>query len=145
MPSAARALCDAGPLIALFDLSDEAHGRCAGALKTFTGRFVTTWPVLTEAFHFIDHPKDRSLLWNFVLSDVVRVEDVLATDLERMRLLMEQYADLPMDFADASLVVLAERLKVYRIFTLDRRGFGVFRPRHAHGFEIFPRPDKIAG
>ena len=81
MPSVVRALCDASPLIALFDLSDEAHERCTAALKEFTGGFVTTWPVLTEAFHFIDRPKDRSLLWNFVLSDVVRVDDILATDL----------------------------------------------------------------
>ena len=138
MRSVVRALCDASPLIALFDLSDEAHARCTAALKTFTGGFVTTWPVLTEAFHFIDRPRDRSLLWNFVLSDVVRVEDVMAADLTRIRLLMEQYADLPMDFADASLVVLAERLRVFRVFTLDRRGFGVFRPRYAQGFEIFP-------
>ena len=138
MPSVKRALCDSGPLIALFDLSDEAHARCSAALGTFTGSLVTTWPVLTEAFHFIDRPRDRSLLWNFVLSDVVRVDDILATDLGRMRLLMEQYAELPMDFADASLVVLAERLKVFSVFTLDRRGFGVFRPRYAQGFEIFP-------
>jgi hypothetical protein len=94
--------------------------------------------VLTEAFHFIDRPRDRSLLWNFVLSDVVRVEDMLATDLGRIRLLMEQYADSPMDFADASLVILAERLRVFNIFTLDRRGFSVFRPRNTRAFEIFP-------
>ena len=138
MPSVVRALCDTGPLIALFDLSDEAHARCAAALETFTGGFVTTWPVLAEAFHFVDRPRDRSLLWNFVLSDVVRVEDIQATDLGRVRLLMEQYADLPMDFADASLVVLAERLRVFRVFTLDRRGFAIFRPRSAQSFEIFP-------
>ncbi len=138
MPSVVRALCDASPLIALFDLSDDAHACCAAALKAFTGSFVTTWPVLTEAFHFIDRPGDRSLLWNFVLSDVVRIDDLLATDLGRIRILMEQYADLPMDFADASLVVLAERLQVSKIFTLDRRGFAVFRPRHAESFEIFP-------
>jgi len=138
LPSVVRALCDASPLIALFDLSDEAHERCTAALKAFTGVFVTTWPVLTEAFHFIDRPKGRSLLWNFVLSDVVRVDDVLATDLGRIRILMERYADLPMDFADASLVVLAERRKVFNIFTLDRRGFSVFRPRNAQPFEIFP-------
>jgi hypothetical protein len=51
---------------------------------------------------------------------------------------MEQYADLPMGFADASLVVLAERLKVFSVFTLDRRGFSVFRPRNAQVFEILP-------
>jgi len=138
LPSVVRALCDASPLIALFDLSDEAHALCTAALRTFTGSFVTTWPVLTEAFHFIDRPRGRSLLWNFVLSDVVQVDDIVATELGRIRILMERYADLPMDFADASLVILAERLRVFNIFTLDRRGFSVFRPRNAQGFEIFP-------
>jgi predicted nucleic acid-binding protein len=138
LPSVTRALCDASPLIALFDTSDEAHERCVAALGAFPGTFITTWPVLTEALHFIDRPRDRNLLWNFVLSDVVRLHDIPATDLGRIRLLMEQYADLPMDFADASLVIAAERLKVFRVFTLDRRGFGVFRPRYTHGFEIFP-------
>jgi hypothetical protein len=73
-----------------------------------------------------------------VLSDVVQVEDILEADLGRMRVLMEQYADLPMDFADASLVVLADRLRVFSIFTLDRRDFAAFRPRNAEAFEIFP-------
>ena len=66
------------------------------------------------------------------------LDDILGTDLGRIRILMEQYADLPMDFADASLVILAERLRVFNIFTLDRRGFSVFRPRSAQAFEIFP-------
>ena len=87
---------------------------------------MTSWPVLTEVFHFLDRPVGRTLLWDFVLSDAVRVEEVLKSDLGRMRVLMEKYADLPMDFADASLVALAERLKVFRVFTLDRRGFGFF-------------------
>jgi predicted nucleic acid-binding protein len=125
-------------LIALFDASDASHQRCRVALHDFRYRFVTSWPVLTEAFHFLDRPAARSLLWDFVLSGVVRPEDILKGDLGRMRALMEQYADLPMDFADASLLVLAERLRVSRVFTLDRRGFTVFRPRHAGCFEIFP-------
>jgi predicted nucleic acid-binding protein len=138
LPSVARALCDSGPLIALFDRSEESHELCRAALATFSGGFVTSWPVLTEAFHFLDRPRNRTLLWDFVLSDVVQVEDILESDLGRMRALMEQYANLPMDFADASLVVLAERLRVFSVFTMDRRGFAVFRPRHAEGFEIVP-------
>ncbi len=138
MRSVARALCDSGPLIALFDSSDGSHERCRAALETFSGGFVTNWAVLTETFHFIDRPRDRMWLWDFVLSDVVQVEDILEADLGRMRVLMEQYADLPMDFADASLVVLADRLRVFSIFTLDRRGFAAFRPRNAEAFEIFP-------
>ena len=99
---------------------------------------MTSWPVFTEAFHFLDRPVGRSLLWDFVLSDALRVEEAPKSELARMRVLMDQYADLPMDFADASLVALAERLRVFRVFTLDRRGFAVFRPRHAEFFEIFP-------
>jgi len=133
-----QALCDSGPLIALFDPSERSHDHCRAALQEFRGRFVTSWPVLTEVFHFLDRPVGRALLWDFVLSDAVRVEEVLKSDLARMRVLMEQYADLPMDFADASLVALAERLRVFRVFTLDRRGFAVFQPRHAESFEIFP-------
>ena len=133
-----QALCDSGPLIALFDPSEESHERCRAALQGFRGRLVTSWPVLTEVFHFLDRAVGRALLWDFVLSDVVRVEEILKSDLARMRVLMDQYADLPMDFADASLVALAERLRVFRVFTLDRRGFAVFRPRHAEFFEIFP-------
>ena len=93
---------------------------------------------MTEAFHFLSLPVHRTLLWDFVLSDGVEVADIPESDFERMRMLMEQYADLPMDFADSSLVVLAERHKIFRVFTLDRRGFSVFRPRHAEAFEIFP-------
>lgn len=133
-----QALCDSGPLIALFDRSDGSHERCRAALAEYGGSFVTSWPVLTEAFHFVNQPTARGLLWDFLLGDVIRVEEVWVRDLWRIRGLMEQYADLPMDFADASLVVMAERLKLVRVFTLDRRGFTVFKPRHAKGFEIFP-------
>jgi predicted nucleic acid-binding protein len=138
LPSVVRALCDSGPLIALFDASDGLHERCRTVLEAFSGSFVTTWPVLTEAFHFIDVPRDRGLLWNFVLSEVVRVEKIEASDLGRIRLLMEQYADVPMDFADALLVVAAERLGTLKIFSLGRRAFAVFRPGTAKTFEIFP-------
>lgn len=133
-----QALCDSGPLIALFDPSEGSHERCRAVLQEFRGGFVTSWPVLTEVFHFLDRPMGRTLFWEFVMSDAVRVEEMLKSDLGRMRVLMEQYADLPMDFADASLVALAERLRVSKVFTLDRRGFAVFRPRHAESFEIFP-------
>jgi len=51
---------------------------------------------------------------------------------------MTQYATLPMDFADASLVVAAERLNLRRVFTLDRRDFLLYRPRNVAAFEVFP-------
>lgn len=134
MPNAAQALCDAGPLIALFDPSDASHKRCREALDAFPGRFVITWPVLTEVFHFLDHSQ-QNRFWDFVASDGLMIVDVLSTDLPRLRDLMAKYADLPMDLADGSLVVVAERLGVRSIFSLDRH-FMVYRPRHVSAFEV---------
>lgn len=56
-----------------------------------------------------------------------RVEAIAATDRERLAELMGRYADLPMDYADATLVLVAERLRATRVFTRDRRDFGVYR------------------
>ena len=47
--------------------------------------------------------------------------------IDRMEIMMEQYADRPMDFADASLVVLAEHLGHGQILTVDRRDFDIYR------------------
>jgi len=66
------------------------------------------------------------------------VVEILPSELARMRALMEKYADLPMDVADASLVVVAERLKLHKVFTLDRRDFLLYRRQDARPFEIFP-------
>jgi uncharacterized protein len=138
LPSVVQAPCDAGPPVALFDARDALHKAGDAALDSIGGRFVTSWPVLTEALYFLPDSNDRRLLWDFVLSDAVGVEDITHPEMERMQVLMARYAGLPMDFADASLVVLAERLHVFEIFTLDRRGFGVFRPRNSAAFQIFP-------
>lgn len=136
MPSAARALCDSGPLVALFDSRDTEHNRCRAALDAFDGRLMTTWPVLTEVFHFLNGPQQRQL-WSFVLAEGVVLVDVLSSDIHRLRTLMLKYSDLPMDLADGSLVVVAQRLEVRSVFTLDEH-FRVYRPFHAQGFEVAP-------
>ncbi len=62
-----------------------------------------------------------------------------AADVGRASALMAKYHDLPMDFADATLVVLAERLGTPRIFTLDRKDFGAYRLGR-RSFRIVPDP-----
>jgi hypothetical protein len=138
LPSIEKALCDTGPLVAIADREDAAHLKCREAFGRFGGNLVTTWPVLTEAFHFLDAPLLRDFLWEFILCSGIEIGDLSMGELSRMRLLMTQYASLPMDFADASLVVLAERLRVRFVFTLDRRDFLLYRPRHIGTFDIFP-------
>ena len=136
MPSSETALCDTGPLVALFSAGQYRREECQEAVADFRGT-LTTLAVLTEAFYFLERPSERELLWEFVIRGGLHVAELSDAELERMSWLMEKYADLPMDFADASLVTLSERLKLARVLTLDRH-FRVYRPRHAASFEIFP-------
>jgi len=138
LPSVEQALCDTGPVVAMVDRTDRQHDACLRAFEAFAGNLVTSWPVISEAFYLLRHPDDRDFLWNIILSRAIGVSDLLFEDLARMMLLMNKYSDQPMDLADASLVVLAERFMLRRVFTLDRRHFSVYRPRHTRYFELFP-------
>jgi len=66
------------------------------------------------------------------------VEQLHPADLERTAELVGQYRDLPLGTVDASVVAAAERLDIHTIATLDRRHFGVVRPRHVEAFELVP-------
>ena len=59
-------------------------------------------------------------------------------DVARIKELMRKYRDLPMDLADAALVRVAERERLRRIFTLDRRDFQIYRPSRIGRFTILP-------
>ena len=83
-------------------------------------------------------PTAANFLWDFIVRPGVQVADLPSDDLLRIRALMTQYDTLPMDFADASLVVAAERLNLRRVFTLDRRDFLLYRPRNVAAFDVFP-------
>lgn len=138
MPSVEAVLCDAGILIALFDLDDFSHRRCWDLLHDSRCTLLSAWPVLAEVFYLLESSRQREKLWELVLGGGLRIPDLSFNDMRRMRELMVKYSDLPMDLADASLVALAERLRLKKVFTLDRRHFQVYRPRHVHSFEILP-------
>lgn len=132
-------IIDAGPLVALFDRSEPLHPACKEALAKICSPLITTWPVLTEAFYFLKGWKSGQCeLWDFILSGGVRIDGIPAERSSRMRELMEKYADLPMDLADASIVVLSEIHKAKTVFTLDRNDFSVYRPKHTTRFQIIP-------
>ena len=68
MQSAGTALCDTGPLVALFSRGQFAQEECEAALRDFRGTLVTTFAVLTEAFHFIDEPAERNICGSLCLA-----------------------------------------------------------------------------
>jgi hypothetical protein len=79
----------------------------------------------------------QKLLWRFVNEGVLEFYDLAETDISRMQILMAQYRNVPMDIADASLVVTAEALTISRIFTLDS-DFRVYQIGGNTPFEVYP-------
>jgi predicted nucleic acid-binding protein len=121
-------LVDAGPLVALVDADDQYHKKCVAALKGLREPLVTAWPPVTKAMYLLgDLPRAQEALWEMLARGVLQLLPLDLTDAPRMRELMSKYADRPMDPADAALVRVAEREGIRKIFTVDRKDFGVYR------------------
>ena len=121
-------LIDAGPLVALADAGDQYHGQCVAAFRRVTDTIGTTWPALAEAFYLLnDLAAAQNIIWEMLYRGSVEILEVGLADLPRIRELMQKYADLPMDLADATLVHVAEREGIRTIFTTDQRDFSVYR------------------
>ena len=126
-------LVDTGPLVALFDARDKDHGHCLRVLETLDQQLATTTPVVTEAFHLLKpgSPGPPRLM-DFITSGGVGVLPVDDQGLRRCFDLMIQCADIPMDFADASIVSAAEQSGTDRVFTLDHKHFTTYRIRRGY-------------
>lgn len=132
-------LVDAGPLIALIHKDDAYHARCVATLQSITEPLGTVWPALTEAMYLLSFSwKAQDALWEMVERGVVELLTLDGRDMSRARDSMKKYKDLPMDLADAALLAVAEREKIRRIFTLDRRDFEIYRPAKLGRFIILP-------
>jgi predicted nucleic acid-binding protein len=134
-------IVDTGPLVAYLDADDEAHASVARRWDEFSGQLVTSSAVITEAMHFVTRsPGGPRHLAQLVERSGMEVYDLTRPpELSLAATLMEKYADTPMDFADATLVLLAEALSLADVFTLDKRGFSVYRTRN--GRPLRPVPD----
>jgi predicted nucleic acid-binding protein len=121
-----KVLVDTGPLVAWLDQGDGDHRRVKQFMADFDGVLVTTWPVLTEVCHLLpEHIVGRFMRW-FAFGGA-EVFELPAEAIEEIAATMEQYEDLPMDLADASLVWSAAALRIKEILTLDDKDFGIYR------------------
>ena len=137
--AAANWLLDTGPVVALLSQDDSAHGGCVAAFESIRGKLLSTEAVLTEALHLLRRrPGGAEACIEFFLRSGAILVPMTSQRLMRCRDLMLRYADTPMDYADASLVVLADEFSIGRVFTLDRRGFSTYRWRRTKAFAIFP-------
>ncbi len=132
-------LVDAGPLIALIHEDDNEHQRCREAFAALNEPLGTVWPAVAEAMHLLSFSwQAQEALWEMIETGAVEILPLGIDDVPRMQELMRKYRDLPMDLADAALVRVAERERLRRIFTLDRRDFQIYRPSRIGRFVIFP-------
>jgi predicted nucleic acid-binding protein len=132
-------LVDAGPLIALVDADDRHHRGCAVSFSGVREALGTVWPVLAEAMYQVSDVRGGpAAIWQLIERGAIRLLPLDEEDVPRIRELMEKYADLPMDLADAALVRVAERDGLRTIFTIDRRDFTVYRLKGGRRLAILP-------
>lgn len=132
-------LLDTGALVALLDKSEKNHERCVSFLKDFRGRFLTTEPVMTEALYLLGPSvQNQKACIDFILKGGAILISQSSDSLLRCVALMEKYSDVPMDFADATLVALAEEIETDEIFTLNKKGFLTYRLKGKKAFKIYP-------
>ncbi len=136
-------LTDAGPLTALADRNDPNHERIVAEMANLPAvPLLTTWPCLTEAMYLAGEAAGHSgqdVLWGYVEDDLVQVHDLSSDERRRMRILMAQYADTPMDLADASLVAAAETRELQRVLTVDS-DFYIYRLADGSALDLIVGP-----
>lgn len=122
-----KIIADSGPLIALFDPSDKGHPTVASFLRDFKGELLTTWPVMTEVCHMLGFNIDRQVdFLEWVQRGALSVRDLPGNALESIVRVTKTYRNVPMDLADASLLILAVETGLREILTFDS-DFDIYR------------------
>ena len=123
-----NAILDTGPWVALIDRSESKHSICVQWLKNYSGRLYSTEAVLTEVLYLLNFSvKAQSAAIDFVLKSVVEIIPSSVASLKKAKDLIKKYSDLPMDYADATLVCLAMDTGIPDIITFDEKDFNIYR------------------
>lgn len=132
---------DTGPILALLDAGDPDHDRCVHMVGEVGEDLVVPSPVLVELDHWVLKLLGADA-WRMFVEDVERGAYRLyhpdAADLLRIGELERTYASLDLGLVDAAVIVACERLDEPKVATLDRRDFGVIRPRHRDHLTLLP-------
>lgn len=131
LPSRRSILVDAGPLIALGTPSDHSHRAAISWAANAPPLAISTWAVIAEAAYFLGSRK-RSLFTK-IEAGTIRIEEIRQADMPRLIAILDKYAQA--DFADASLVLVAERLDTIEIATLDATDFAIYRTKTGKAFK----------
>lgn len=135
-----KSLIDTGFLFAVLDKKDGDHFLCSETLNSEVDPYLPE-AVLPELAYLVLRDLGYEIWINFLGSLAAGELPIISTDISdiiRAAEIMEQYRDSKIDYVDSVIMAIAERLDIKRILTVDRRDFGLFRPRHCDYFEILP-------
>ena len=135
---AGELLLDTGAFVALADRSERRHSECVAAFESWNGIIATTDAVLTETLHLVGPWRAQKSCLDFILRGAFVLVPSSHGSLARASVLMARYRNVPMDYADATLVALGEELGTDMVFTLDRKGFSTYRLDRRRSFAIIP-------
>ncbi len=132
-------LIDTGAILAIVEFDDHWHSACLEAISSIPFPLFTTEAVLTETFHLVSRNRQNvPKAWNFIRSGALAIQSITDSDLPEIQSLMLRYRDHPMDFADATLVHVANREAVSLILTIDHNDFETYRLAGNKKFTIRP-------
>jgi len=133
-----KAILDTGPWVALIDRSESRHEQCVQWLKGYSGELFSTEAVLTEVLYLLNFSIEaQSAAIDFVLKRGVELIPTGNESLEKAKKLMRKYFDLPMDYADATIVCLAIDTEINTVATFDKRNFSIYRINRKP-FQVIP-------
>ena len=135
----ATALVDTGALLAILDRDDPWHEPCVEAFESLRPPLLSSLAVLAELFHLVGSDRrDVAAAWRFLQTGVVVIGAIGDADFIALARLMDRYHDRPMDLADATLVLLAEREGLTTILTTDNADFETYRIKGRKRFRVLP-------
>jgi len=140
-------LADTGFWLALANRRDRHHASAKLVSARLRERLVTTWPVLTETCHLLMRlgVGAEIAFMRGAAQGAFDLFDLRASHFPRIAKLLEKYQDLPMDLADASLVIAAEELRSGRILSTDQRDFRTYKWKHHKPFKNLLLPATSSG
>ena len=136
-------VCDTGPLVAAALSNDADHATCVRLLTDIhtAGRDLLV-PATVPQGRLPSRPRSRARVESLFLRSLADGDfasvDLTAADYARMAELVNTYSSLPLGTTDASVIAVAERLKLTEVATLDRQHFTVVRPRHVDSLTLLP-------
>lgn len=136
-----KVLIDSSGLVAFMDRRSSAHSAVGNVIDSAEYSIVIPATTIPETAYVVAGRLGHSTLQLFVqdiTANSALIENLTVVDYQRSAELLQTYADLRLDFVDASIAALAERLNITHILTLDRRDFRVLRPKHCSHFELLP-------